>query len=78
MEENEVHIMSHEVLELSTDLAPTTSTNESKEGELCTTTTTTVSIHHHESRTTQNQEGKNDEIMHMSTFKYLNGLHLSR
>jgi hypothetical protein len=30
MEENEVLIMSHEVLELSTDLPPTTSTNESK------------------------------------------------
>jgi hypothetical protein len=64
-EENEVLIMSHEVLELSTDLAPTTSTNESKEGESCTTTTTIVSIHHLESRMTQNQEGENDEIMHM-------------
>jgi hypothetical protein len=57
--------MSHEVLELSTDLAPTTSANESKEGEPCTTTTTTVSIHHLESRMTQNQEGKNNEIMHI-------------
>jgi hypothetical protein len=60
-----VLIMSHEVLELSTDLAPTTSANESKEGESCTTTTTTISIHHLDSRMTQNQEGENDEIMHM-------------
>jgi hypothetical protein len=59
-EENEVLIMSHEVLELSTDLAPTTSANESKEGESCTTATTTVSIHHLELRMTQNQEGEND------------------
>jgi hypothetical protein len=65
MEENEVHIMSHEVFELSIDLAVTTSANESKEGEPCTTATTTVSIHHLESRTTQNQQGKNDEIMHI-------------
>jgi hypothetical protein len=65
MEKNEVHIMSHEVLELTTDLAPTTSTNESKEGEPCTTATTTVSIHHLELRMIQNQEGENYEIMHM-------------
>jgi hypothetical protein len=64
-EENEVIIMSHEVLELSTDLAPKTSANESKEGESCTTATTTVSIHHLELRKTQNQEGENDEIMKM-------------
>jgi acyl-CoA reductase-like NAD-dependent aldehyde dehydrogenase len=51
-----VHIMSHEVLELFT---------ESKEGEPCTTATTTIRIHHLESRMTQNQEGENDEIMHM-------------
>jgi hypothetical protein len=44
--ENEVLIMSHDVLELSSDLVPTTSTNGSKEGELCTTATTTKSIHH--------------------------------
>jgi hypothetical protein len=65
MEENEVHIMSHEVLELSTDLAPIASTNKSKEGETCTTATTTVSIHHLESRMTQNQERENDEIVHI-------------
>jgi acyl-CoA reductase-like NAD-dependent aldehyde dehydrogenase len=65
MEKNEVHIMSHEVLELSTDLVPTTSANESKEEEPCTIATTTVIIHHLESRMTQNQEGENDEIMHM-------------
>jgi hypothetical protein len=53
-EENEVLIMSDEVLELSTDLVPTTFANESKQGEPCTTTTTTVSIHHLESRMTQN------------------------
>jgi hypothetical protein len=64
-EENEVLIMSHEVLELSNDLAPTTSANESKEGESCTTATTTISIHHLESRMTQNQEGENYEIMHL-------------
>jgi hypothetical protein len=57
--------MSHEVLELSTNLAPTISANESKEGEPWATATTTVSIHHLESRMTQNQEGQNDEIMHM-------------
>jgi hypothetical protein len=65
MEDNEVLIMSHKVLELSTDLAPTTSSNESKEGQPCTTATTTISIHHLESRMTQNQEGENDDIMHM-------------
>jgi hypothetical protein len=43
MKENEVLIMSHEVLELSPDLAPKASANESKEGELCTIATTTVS-----------------------------------
>jgi hypothetical protein len=43
MKENEVLIMSHEVLELSTNLAPKTSANESKEGELCIIATTTVS-----------------------------------
>jgi hypothetical protein len=64
-EENEAFIMSHEVLELSTDLAPTTSANKSKEGEPCTTATTIVRIHHLESRTTKNQEERNDEIMHM-------------
>jgi hypothetical protein len=68
MEENEVLIMSHEVLELSADLAPTTSANESKEGEPCTTATTTVSIRHLESRTTQNKEGENEEIMHMCCY----------
>jgi hypothetical protein len=57
--------MSLEVLELSTDFASATFANESKEGELCTTPTTNVSIHHLESRMTQNQEGENDEIMHM-------------
>jgi hypothetical protein len=57
--------MSHEVLELSTDLVPRTSTNQSKEGESCNIATTTISTHHHESRMTQNQEGENDEIMHM-------------
>jgi hypothetical protein len=57
--------MSHDVLELYNDLVSTTSANESKEGGLCTTATTTVSIHHLESRTTQNQEGENDKIMHM-------------
>jgi hypothetical protein len=67
MEENEVLIMSHEVLELFTDLEPTTSTNESKEGESCTTTTTTISIHHLELTMTQNQEGESDEIIHMFT-----------
>jgi hypothetical protein len=41
-EENEVLIMSHEVLELSNDLVPTTSANESKEGESYTTATTAV------------------------------------
>jgi hypothetical protein len=56
--------MSHEVLELFTDLVPTTSANASKEGEPCTTATTTISIHHLESRMTQNQDGENDEIMH--------------
>jgi hypothetical protein len=60
-----VLIMSHKVLELSTNLVPTTSANESKEGEPCTTATTTISIHHLELRMTQNQERKNDEIMHM-------------
>jgi acyl-CoA reductase-like NAD-dependent aldehyde dehydrogenase len=65
MEENEVLIMSHEVLELSTDLALTTFANDRKEGEPCTIATATISIHHLESRTTQNQEGGNDEIMHM-------------
>jgi hypothetical protein len=65
MKENEVLIMSNEVLELSADLAPTTSANESKEGESCTTATTTISIHHLELMTTQNQEAENDEIMHM-------------
>jgi hypothetical protein len=65
MEGNEVHIMSHEVIELSIDLAATTSANESKEGEPCTTATTTVSIHHLESRMTQKQEDKNGEIMHI-------------
>jgi hypothetical protein len=65
IEENEVHIMAHEVIELSIDLAATTSANESKEGEPCTTATTTVSIHHLESRMTQKQEGKNGEIMHI-------------
>jgi hypothetical protein len=64
-EEKKVLIMSHEVLELSTDLVRTTSANESTEGESCTTTTTTVSLHHLESRMTQNQERENDEIMHM-------------
>jgi hypothetical protein len=64
-EENEVIIMSHKVLELSTDLAPTTFADKSKEGESCTTSTTTITIHHLELRTTQNQEGKNDEILHM-------------
>jgi hypothetical protein len=64
-EGNEVLIMSHEVLELSTDHAPTTSTNESKEGESCTTATAAVSIHHLESRMTQKKEGENDEIMHI-------------
>jgi hypothetical protein len=59
--------MSHEVLELSTDLVPTISGNESKEGEPCTIATTTISIHHLESRMIQNQEGENDEIMHMFT-----------
>jgi hypothetical protein len=57
--------MSYEVLKLSTDLTPTASANESKEGEPCTTATTTISIHHLDSRMTQNQEGENDEIMHM-------------
>jgi hypothetical protein len=42
-----------------------TKQDQFQEGEPCTTTTTTVSIHHLESRTTQNQEGENDEIMHM-------------
>jgi hypothetical protein len=65
MEETKVFIMSHEVSELSTDLAPTTSANENKEGEPCTTSITTISIHHLEPRMTQNQEGENDEIMHM-------------
>jgi hypothetical protein len=65
MEENEVLIMSHELLELFTDLAPTTSTNESKEEESCTTATTTISIHHLELRMTQNKEGENDDIMHI-------------
>jgi hypothetical protein len=60
-----VIIMSHKVLELSTDLAPTTFADKSKEGESCTTSTTTVTIHHLDLRTTQNQEGKNDEILHM-------------
>jgi hypothetical protein len=60
-----VLIMSYEVLALSTDLAPIASANESKEGESCTTCTTTISIHHLEPRMTQNQEGDNDEIMHM-------------
>jgi hypothetical protein len=60
-----VLIVSHEVLELSINLAPTTSANESKEGEPCITATTTVSIHHLESRMTKNKEGENDEIMHM-------------
>jgi hypothetical protein len=64
MKENEVLTMSHEVLELSTDLAPTTSANESKEVELCSTATTAINIHHLESRTTQIQGGENDEIMH--------------
>jgi hypothetical protein len=53
------------MLELSTDFMPTTSPNESKDGELCTTATITVSIHHLELRMTQNQEGENDESMHM-------------
>jgi hypothetical protein len=66
-EENKVLIMLHEVLELSTDLAPTTSTNESKEGEPCTIATTAISIHHLESRMTKSQEGENDEIIHMFT-----------
>jgi hypothetical protein len=64
-EQNEMLIMSHEVLQLSTDLVPTTSANESKEGEPCTIDTTTISIHHVEKRTTQNQKGGNHEIMHM-------------
>jgi hypothetical protein len=41
-EENEVPIMSHELLELSNDLVPTTSTNESKEGESYTIATLAV------------------------------------
>jgi hypothetical protein len=65
MEENEVLIMSHEMLELSTDHAPRTSANENNKGESCTTATTTISIHDLDSRTTQNKEGENDEIMHM-------------
>jgi hypothetical protein len=64
-EENEVLIMSHEVLELSIDLTPTTFPNEIKEGEPCIRATTTISIHLLELRMTQNQEGENDEIMHM-------------
>jgi hypothetical protein len=60
-----VLIMSHDVLELSPDLAPTTFANESKERGSCTIAATTVSIHHLESRMTQNQEGVSDEIMHM-------------
>jgi hypothetical protein len=63
--ENQVLIMSHEVLELSTALVPTTSANESKDEESCTTATTTISIHHLESQMTQNQEGENDETMNM-------------
>jgi hypothetical protein len=39
IEENEVLIMSHEVLELSTDLAPTTSANESKGNYFCVANT---------------------------------------
>jgi hypothetical protein len=64
-EENELLIMSHAVFELFSNLAPTTSVNESKEGESWTTATTTISILHLESRMNQNQEGDNDEIMHM-------------
>jgi hypothetical protein len=60
-----VLIMSNEVLELSTDLAPTTFANESKDGERCTIATTIIIIHHFELRMTKNQEGENDEIMHM-------------
>jgi hypothetical protein len=41
-EENEVPILSHELLELSNDLVPTTSTNESKEGESYTIATPAV------------------------------------
>jgi hypothetical protein len=83
MEENEVHIMSYEVLELSTDLVLTTSANESKEGELCTIATTTVSIHHLESRMTQNQEGRMMRsctyLLHrVSIFKCSHGHHLSQ
>jgi hypothetical protein len=57
--------MSHEVLELSTDLMPSTFANEIKEGEPCTIATIIVTVHHLESRMTQNKEGENDEIMHM-------------
>jgi hypothetical protein len=64
-EVNEVLIMSHAVFELFSDLAPTTSANDSNEGESCTTATTTISILHLESRMTQNQEGDDDDIMHM-------------
>jgi hypothetical protein len=42
-----------------------TKQDQFQEGEPNTTATTTISIHHLESRTTQNQEGENDEIMHM-------------
>jgi hypothetical protein len=42
-----------------------TKQDQFQEGEPCTIATTTVSIHHLESRTTQNQEGENDEIMHI-------------
>jgi hypothetical protein len=57
--------MSHAVFELFSDLPPTTFANESKEGESCTIATTTTSILHLDWRMTQNQEGDNDEIMHM-------------
>ena len=40
-----------------------TKQDQFQEGEPCTTATTTVNIHHFESRTTQNQEGENDENM---------------
>jgi hypothetical protein len=42
-----------------------TKQDQFQEGEPCTTATTTASIHHLELRMTHNQEGENDEIMHM-------------
>jgi hypothetical protein len=53
----------HALLSFSCSTFILTKQDQFQEGEPSTTATTT--IHHLESRTTQNQEGENYEIMHM-------------